>query len=165
MRTAAIVRFGGEPLTIRLLHALLVALGPCRFPPSSSIAPHPILVAGWIGLFITSLNLIPGGQLDGGHILYAFSPRVHKVFTNLLPFVLFLAGAVYWVGWILWGTFLLIPAMRHPRVPVETSLSRGRIVLGVIGIVIFLLTFTPTPFYDSSLLHFMHIDPFSTTPR
>ncbi len=162
--SAAIVRFGGEPLTIRLLHALLSHWDP-KIPSFEQIAPHPILVAGWIGLFITSLNLIPGGQLDGGHILYAFSPRVHKVFTNLLPFVLFLAGAVYWVGWILWGTFLLIPAMRHPRVPVETSLSRGRIVLGVIGIVIFLLTFTPTPFYDSSLLHFMHIDPFSTTPR
>jgi len=120
-------------------------------------------VAGWIGLFITSLNLIPGGQLDGGHILYAISPRVHKVFTAMLPFVLFLAGAVYWVGWILWGVLLMIPAMRHPNVPSEPGLKRGRLVLGVIGIVIFLLTFTPTPFYDSSLMHFLSIDPFRTT--
>ena len=79
-----------------------------------------MLVAGWIGLFITSLNLIPGGQLDGGHILYAISPARPQGVHQFLPFVLFLAGAVYWVGWILWGIFLMIPAMRHPRVPVET---------------------------------------------
>jgi membrane-associated protease RseP (regulator of RpoE activity) len=160
--SAAIVRFGGEPLTIRLLHALLVRSDP-SIPSFDQIAPHPVLVAGWIGLFITSLNLIPGGQLDGGHILYAISPRVHKVFTAMLPFVLFLAGAVYWVGWILWGVLLMIPAMRHPNVPSEPGLKRGRLVLGVIGIVIFLLTFTPTPFYDSSLMHFLSIDPFRTT--
>ncbi|HEV2483942.1 MAG TPA: site-2 protease family protein [Terracidiphilus sp.] len=160
----ALVVFGSEPLTIRFLHALLVQWNPSA-PSFDHIAPHPVLVAGWIGLFITSLNLIPGGQLDGGHILYAISPRAHKIFTNLLPFVLFLAGTVFWVGWILWGSFLLIPAMRHPQVPVDTSLSRGRIVLGAIGLIIFLVTFTPTPFYDNSLMYFLHIDPFSTTPH
>jgi membrane-associated protease RseP (regulator of RpoE activity) len=158
---AAIVRFGGEPLTIRLLHALLVHWDP-SIPSFDRIAPHPVLVAGWIGLFITSLNLIPGGQLDGGHILYALSPRLHRVMTNLLPFLLFIAGAIFWVGWILWGLFLMIPAMRHPKVPIESGLSRGRFILGIVGILIFLLTFTPTPFYDSSLMHVFHIDPFST---
>ena len=107
------------------------------------------------------MNLLPGGQLDGGHILYAISPRAHKIFTNSLPFVLFVAGAVYWMGWILWGIFLLIPAMRHPRVTEEARLSRGRLVMGVVGIVIFLLTFTPTPFYDNSLMRLMNIDSFS----
>jgi membrane-associated protease RseP (regulator of RpoE activity) len=160
----AIVRFGGEPLTIRMLHALLVHWDP-QIPPFDLITPHPVLVAGWIGLFITSLNLIPGGQLDGGHILYALSPRVHRAVTDFLPLVLFVAGAVFWVGWILWGIFLMIPAMRHPKVPVETRLSRGRLVLGIIGIAIFLLTFTPTPFYDNSLMHFMHMDPFSAASQ
>jgi membrane-associated protease RseP (regulator of RpoE activity) len=159
----AIVRFGGEPLTIRLLHALLVRWDP-SIPSFDHIAPHPILVAGWIGLFITSLNLIPGGQLDGGHVLYAISPRIHRVFTNFLPFVLFLAGTVYWVGWILWGLFLMIPAMRHPNVPTNPGLKPGRIALGVVALVIFLLTFTVTPFYDNSLMHFLHIDPFCSTP-
>jgi membrane-associated protease RseP (regulator of RpoE activity) len=161
---AAIVRFGGEPLTIRFLHSLLVQWDPL-IPSFDQIAPHPVLVAGWIGLFITSLNLIPGGQLDGGHILYAISPRLHRLFTNFLPFVLFIAGAVFWIGWILWGIFLMIPAMRHPRVPIESGLHRGRLVLGVIGIVVFLLSFTPTPFYNSSLMHFLPAGPFSTTPR
>jgi membrane-associated protease RseP (regulator of RpoE activity) len=131
-------------------------------PSFDRIAPHPVLVAGWIGLFITSLNLIPGGQLDGGHILYALSPRLHRVMTNLLPFLLLIAGAIFWVGWILWGLFLMIPAMRHPKVPIESGLSRSRFILGIVGILIFLLTFTATPFYDSSLMHVFHIDPFST---
>lgn len=159
----AIVVFGSEPLSIRLIHALLVEWDPST-PSFSQIAPHPVLVAGWIGLFITSLNLIPGGQLDGGHILYAVSPRVHKVFTNILPIVLFVMGAVYWVGWILWGLFLMIPAMRHPRVPVAPELSRGRLVLAWVGLAIFLLTFTPTPFQNNSLMHFFHPDPFRTVP-
>jgi len=158
---AAIVRFSGGPLTIRLLHALLVHWDP-SIPSFDRIAPHPVLVAGWIGLFITSLNLIPGGQLDGGHILYALSPRLHRVMTNLLPFLLLIAGAIFWVGWILWGLFLMIPAMRHPKVPIESGLSRSRFILGIVGILIFLLTFTATPFYDSSLMHVFHIDPFST---
>jgi multisubunit Na+/H+ antiporter MnhB subunit len=78
--------------------------------------------------------------------------------------VLFIAGTIFWVGWILWGLFLLIPAMRHPRVPEETELSRGRVVLGVIGLAIFVLTFTTTPFADNSLMHFFNIDPFRTAP-
>jgi membrane-associated protease RseP (regulator of RpoE activity) len=159
----AIVRFGGEPLTIRLLHALLVQWDPST-PSFNHIAPHPVLVAGWIGLFITSLNLIPAGQLDGGHILYAMSPKAHKLVTNFLPILLFIMGTLYWVGWLLWGLFLMIPAMRHPKVPTAPALSRGRLVLGWIGLLLFLLTFSPTPFYDNSLMHFFHIDPFRSAP-
>jgi membrane-associated protease RseP (regulator of RpoE activity) len=148
----AVIRFGGEPLTVHLLHALM-AHGNPTLPAFHQISPHPVLVAGWIGLFITSLNLIPGGQLDGGHILYALSPRLHRLFTNLLPPVLFIAGIFCWVGWILWGILLLIPAMRHPTVPIHPSLSRARLVLGLVGIAIFLLTFTPAPFSDNSLIN------------
>jgi membrane-associated protease RseP (regulator of RpoE activity) len=158
----ALVRFGGEPLTIRLLHHLLVQWDP-TIPSFDDIAPHPILVAGWIGLFITSLNLIPGGQLDGGHILYAISPRLNRWATKLLPFVLFLAGAVFWMGWMLWGVFMLLPVMRHPKVPAEEPLSRSRLLLGLVGLAILLLTFTPVPFSDGSLMHLLHIDPFKVT--
>jgi len=158
---AAIVRFGGEPLTIRLIHDLLQRWDP-SIPAFEHIAPHPVLIAGWIGLFITSLNLIPAGQLDGGHILYAVSPRVHRYATKLLPFVLFLAGAMFWVGWLLWGAFLLIPAMRHPKVTADPPLKQGRLLLGMIAVLLLLLTITPTPFYDNSLMHFLHADPWRT---
>jgi membrane-associated protease RseP (regulator of RpoE activity) len=150
----AIVRFGGEPITIRLIHALLARWDPST-PSFDNIAPHPVLVAGWIGLFITSLNLIPAGQLDGGHILYAVSPRAHKVLTRLLPVALLVMGVVFWVGWLLWGLLLLMPALRHPKVATVPQLSRGRMALAAAGLMIFLLTFTPTPFLNSSLLHFL----------
>jgi membrane-associated protease RseP (regulator of RpoE activity) len=150
----AIVVFGKEPFTIRALHALL-AHSNRAIPSFDHMALHPVLIAGWIGLFITSLNLIPGGQLDGGHLLYAISPRAHSIVTKVLPFVLILAGVFYWVGWILWGILLLIPAMRHPRVPAETKLSSGRLALGIVGLAIFLLTFTPTPFEGNSLLQLL----------
>jgi membrane-associated protease RseP (regulator of RpoE activity) len=148
------IPFGSEPLTIRLIHRLLLHWSP-GLPSFDHGAPHPVLVAGWIGLFITSLNLLPGGQLDGGHILYSISPQVHRVVTKVLPFALFAAGLFLWVGWILWGAFLLIPALRHPHVPPEAQLTRGRIALGLLGLAIFLLTFTPTPFYDNSLLQLL----------
>jgi membrane-associated protease RseP (regulator of RpoE activity) len=151
---AAIVRFG-EPLTIRLIHDILQRWNP-SIPSFDHIAPHPILIAGWIGLFITSLNLIPAGQLDGGHILYSVSPRLHHYVTRLLPYVLFLAGVRFWVGWLLWGAFLMLPSMRHPKVPIEPRLKLGRLVLAGIGALIFALTFTPTPFYNNSLMHFLH---------
>jgi membrane-associated protease RseP (regulator of RpoE activity) len=156
----SIIRFGGDPLTIRLLRHVIAHWNP-SVPSFNQASPHPILVAGWIGLFITALNLIPGGQLDGGHILYALSPRLHRFMTNLLPFLLFLAGTIYWVGWLFWGIFLLIPALRHPKIPIDAGLSRGRVLLGVLGLVIFVLTFTPTPFYDNSLLQLLNIDPFT----
>jgi hypothetical protein len=154
-----IVSFGGEPLTIRFVHALVARWNPAT-PSFEHIAPHPVLVAGWIGLFITSLNLIPGGQLDGGHILYAVSPRAHRIVTRILPFALLLAGAVFWVGWILWALFLLVPAMRHPQVPHDPVLTRGRFVFGAIGLAIFVLTFTAMPFSGNSLLHFFGFHPF-----
>ncbi len=150
-----IARFGGQPLTIRAIHHLLLHWNP-SLPVFDRIAPHPILIAGWIGLFVTALNLIPGGQLDGGHILFAISPRLHRLGTRILPFVLILGGLFYWAGWALWGLILLIPAMRHPRVPAETPLSPARIALGILGLALLLLTLTPTPFYDSSLLHLLH---------
>lgn len=156
----SVIRFGGDPLTIRLLRHVLAHWNPA-VPSFNQASPHPILVAGWIGLFITALNLIPGGQLDGGHILYALSPRIHRLMTNILPFLLFLAGTIYWVGWLFWGVFLLIPALRHPKVPVEPPLSPGRAVLGLLGLAVFVLTFTPTPFYDNSLLQLLNIAPFA----
>jgi len=151
---AAIVRFGGEPLTIRIIHGLLQWWDP-SIPSFEHLAPHPILIAGWVGLFITSLNLIPAGQLDGGHILYAVSPRLHRHATKLLPFALLVAGAMFWVGWLLWGVFLLLPAMRHPKVPADPPLREGRLLLAAIAAVILLLTITPTPFYGNSLMHFL----------
>ena len=146
----------GVPLTVQVIHDVMQHWDP-SIPSLDHIAPHPILVAGWLGLFITSLNLIPAGQLDGGHILYAVSPRLHRYATKLLPFVLFLAGAMFWIGWLLWGVFLLLPAMRHPKVAADPPLKEGRLVLVVIAAMILLMTIAKAPFHGSSLMHFLDV--------
>jgi membrane-associated protease RseP (regulator of RpoE activity) len=153
-RPHELVSFGNS-LTLNLLHGALARIYPAT--PTFALANrHPALIAGWVGLFITSLNLIPAGQLDGGHILYAISPRLHRSFTYILPFVLFLFGLCFWVGWLLWGLILFIPAMRHPRVPIDQPLDPKRLVLSVLTLVVFILTFSATPFSGNSILHYLH---------
>lgn len=151
----SIIQFGGEPVSLHLVHVLVAHWRPA-IPSFDHITPHPILLAGWIGLLITALNLIPGGQLDGGHILHAISPRIHRISTLILPVALVLAGIYYWAGWILWGLILLLPAMRRRRPPIDTTLSPSRVLLAITGLAIFLLTFTPTPFHGNSLIDFIH---------
>jgi len=106
-------------------------------------------------LFITSLNLIPAGQLDGGHILYAISRRWHRRVTIAVPVLLLVAGIVFWVGWFLWGAILLIPAMRHPYVPQLPELNSKRAAYGWVGLLMLALTFLPAPFADAGLLAYL----------
>jgi membrane-associated protease RseP (regulator of RpoE activity) len=145
----SIITFG-EPLTIRLLASALHA------PDFHSTLYHPVLIAGWIGLFVTALNLIPGGQLDGGHLLYALSPALHRWSTRLLPVALILLGIFVWIGWALWGSLLLIPAMRrHPSIPSPGLLGRSRILACLLSLAVFFLTFAPEPFLGNSLLKYI----------
>lgn len=150
----ALVAFG-KPLTLGIVSAALSQLHPGT--PSFDLATrHPVLIAGWIGLFITSLNLIPGGQLDGGHILYALSARWHRIVTRILPLALLACGFFFWVGWLLWGLILLIPAMRHPYVPVDQPLGAKRILLCGLALAVFALTFSAEPFAGSSIQSYLH---------
>lgn len=144
------------PLGLSLAHSLLRHFHPSLPPLDASLNPHPVLVAAWIGLFITSVNLIPAGQLDGGHILYALSPRLHRWATDAITFLLFFAGTMLWIGWLVWGCFLLVSNLRHPRVPADPPLVGWRPWLALAGFALFLLTFTPQPFAAGSLMHYLH---------
>ncbi len=146
----ALVQFH-QPLTIALLDRLLAAWLP-GVPALNSLLPHPILIASWVGLFVTSLNLIPAGQLDGGHILYAVSPRWHRRMTIAVPVVLLLMGITLWTGWILWGVILLLPAMRHPHVPYFPVMPYNHRWLCVVALILLVLTFLPAPFAGTSVL-------------
>jgi len=148
----ALIGFG-EPLTLRLLHAALRHLHPAT-PSFELAARHPVLIAGWIGLFITALNLIPGGQLDGGHILYAIWPATYRKLRYAVPLTLIACGIFFWIGWTLWGLLLLIPVMRHPHVHESPGLDRKRMALGAIALAIFTLTFSAAPFTGSSVIHY-----------
>ncbi|HTJ29374.1 MAG TPA: site-2 protease family protein [Acidobacteriaceae bacterium] len=140
----------GEPLTIHILAAILHA------PSFHHALYHPVLIAGWIGLFVTALNLIPGGQLDGGHLLYSLSPALHRWTTRLLPILLILLGVFLWIGWILWGAMLLLPILRrHPNIPASTPLGPTRILACLLSLVVFALTFAAEPFLSSSLLQYL----------
>jgi membrane-associated protease RseP (regulator of RpoE activity) len=134
----------GTPLLLRLLDAV--------FHPGASpeaLLLPPIGRAAWVGLFVTSLNLVPVAQLDGGHILRSLSPRIHRYSSILLPAVLILLGLVgFWDGWYIWGALLL--AMRFLRVaPIfdPATLDRRRRSGALLALLIFLLSFMLVPFY------------------
>lgn len=146
----------GVPLILPLLRAL----HPLGQPPHSYLAnPHPILIASWMGLLITALNLIPAGQLDGGHIAYAISPTFHRWSSRVVVATLFTLGIVQWAGWLLWGAILLAPAMRHPRVSDRSPLSPAARVLIPICLAVLLLCGTIQPFTGYSLLDILHALP------
>jgi membrane-associated protease RseP (regulator of RpoE activity) len=107
---------------------------------------HPVAVAGWVGLFVTAINLMPVGQLDGGHIAYAFMGRHQKKLSFAFIGVLGLMGAFLFVGWIIWALLLLAIGLRHPPVLDENGeIGIDRIMTSVVSLIIFIVTFTPVP--------------------
>jgi len=116
------------------------------FPAAASgdIYLHPVARAAWVGMFATAMNLLPIGQLDGGHILYSFFPRRHRTVSKLLCFLLLPLGK-FWFGWVVWGLVLLWLGRRHPVIYDSADLGGGRRRLGWIALAIFLLCFTFAP--------------------
>lgn len=133
----------GDSLLFSLLSRLILG----DIPDSYDILLHPIAFAGWIGFFVTALNLIPVGQLDGGHIAYAIMGEKHIHVSKILVFVLIILGVFLWEGWIIWGALLLILGLRHPPVLYwETPLDKNRRTVGWVTALIFIITFIPVPF-------------------
>ncbi len=131
----------GDPLLSRLLIALLRP-GVAR----TDLLLHPVGRAAWVGLFATALNLLPAGQLDGGHILYALASEKHRRITLLVALALVPLG-IFWWGWVFWGTLLLLIGFRHPPLLNRWEpLDRRRRVWAVIALVIFVLCFMAAPF-------------------
>ncbi len=116
-------------------------------PDTHDILLHPVAFAGWIGLFITSLNLIPIGQLDGGHIAFAVFGERHRYLSILFLVILVVLGIIYWQGWLIWAVLMLILGIKHPPVLYwESRLAGGRRSIGLISLLIFIVTFIPYPF-------------------
>lgn len=133
----------GEPLAMQALERL--AVGPVS--AAQAIALHPMAVAGWFGLFLTALNLLPVGQLDGGHLLYAASRRVHGALGA--PFAAALVGlGVFtpFAGWALWGLVLGAFLLRHPPLAEreERLAPRSRALVALCALA-FALSFCPAP--------------------
>jgi membrane-associated protease RseP (regulator of RpoE activity) len=120
--------------------------------PMQRILLHPTAVAAWAGMFATALNLLPGGQLDGGHIMYALGPRWHRYVSRFTIAVLIPMSVFYWTGWLLWALLLSVTGMRHPNVPMWPDISPRRRLLAWVAIAILILTFAPAPLQGYSLL-------------
>lgn len=116
-------------------------------PDEYDILLHPVAFAGWIGLFITSLNLLPIGQLDGGHISFAvFGERHRQISIFMVIFLMFL-GLFSWEGWALWSILMLIIGIKHPPVIYwEVPLEPKRSFISIMCLIIFIITFVPYPF-------------------
>lgn len=122
-----------------------------KFLPSGGedVFLHPVAMAAWVGLLVTGLNLIPAGQLDGGHILYALvgHQMARKVTWGMV--LLMLVMGFLWVGWFVWAALIaVLGRFRAPLLNEVTPLHRWQKVLAVVGIIIFFLVFTPVPFTE-----------------
>ncbi len=126
---------------------------------------HPVARAAWVGLFATALNLLPVGQLDGGHIIYAVAAEKHRRLSRTVTLALILIGLpgflqamqiielsdpnVSWPGWFVWGVLLLFLGVRHPTVlDPGAGLDSRRLWVAALGLLVFLLCFTPVPFHN-----------------
>lgn len=132
----------GVPAIERLMEWLV-------FPgrAAADISLHPVARAAWVGTLATALNLLPIGQLDGGHIVYSFTATRHKLLSRLFVAVLVPLGIFYWRTWLVWAALLFFFALRHPVIFDVTPLDRKRVGLGILAAVIFLLTFTVIPIH------------------
>jgi Peptidase family M50 len=130
----------GDPLILRLVEWLFFGTaGPAK------ILLHPIAVAAWVGLLATAVNLLPMGQLDGGHIVYALvGERGHRIVSTSVIGVLLLLGFVYWPWW-LWAVVAFFLLRRHGLVYDRAPLKRGRVMLAVLAVLIFALSFSVVP--------------------
>jgi membrane-associated protease RseP (regulator of RpoE activity) len=138
---------------------LLWILQKVIFPgvPAADIYLHPVARAAWIGILATALNLLPIGQLDGGHILYALVGDKHKLLSKIFIAALIPIGyrcwppyGFRWWPWWLWAVILFFLARRHPMIIDPSSLTPGRKWLALVALIVFMLCFTAAPVLEGA---------------
>jgi membrane-associated protease RseP (regulator of RpoE activity) len=141
----------GDPLLFTILEKLFIG----DIPQGSDIVLHELAFAGWVGLFVTALNLMPLGQLDGGHIAYAvFGRRSRIVFYGAAGGFAVL-GLFFFPAWLLPLVLILVFGFRHPPpTDEETELDEGRKWLAGLTLLVFVLSFVPVPLPDYGMTVF-----------
>jgi membrane-associated protease RseP (regulator of RpoE activity) len=143
-----VVNRPGEMIVLgdSLLFLTLTKIVVGSVPAGSDIYLHPVAFAGWIGFFVTSLNLIPVGQLDGGHIAYAILGERHEKLSRVLIGVLVVLGLFMFEGWLVWAVLLFFLGAKHPPILLpDVPLDPRRKAVGMVSFIIFILTFIPVP--------------------
>lgn len=149
----------GNTILFKLLEVVFTNPHIQFVPPMTEIYHYPFLCTGWFGLFVTAMNLLPVGQLDGGHMIYAMFGRTHRKVARAVFVVLLLLGissllplihidlVFGWLGWLIWALILLLVIrIDHPPVMDDTPLDGKRMAVGWLTILIFVVCFSPTPF-------------------
>ena len=131
----------GDSLVFRWLTRLALGVSPADV----TILLHPIALAGWFGLFITFLNLLPVGQLDGGHVVYALIGRRHRWVARCSLLVIIGLAFLGWQGWVMWAVLVTVLGLDHPPTIDDTPLDPRRRVAGWLTIALFVVTFMPVP--------------------
>lgn len=136
-----------DPLLMRIGHMSVLS------EPLSSFAQlGPIAFAGWVGCLITSINLLPIGQLDGGHILNALFPSKAKKISKGVLGMVFVYGLLTWKGWMVWATLLWFMKATEPVwVPAQTTLSIRALVVSVVTVCVFILCLMLEPIYSETI--------------
>ena len=148
----------GFPAIFFLVHSFVRHVRPdsaVSLLPLARVYLHPMAMAAWVGMYATALNLLPSGQLDGGHIVYALAPRAHRLVSWITVFVLILLGAKAYrynhenSSWWLWAgilTVMNVLGFRLEQAPEHPLLPRSRWVLALIAAIMLALTFKDSPF-------------------
>jgi len=137
----------GFSLGSSLLFSMMNWIVHGSMPDRANIILHPIAFSGWIGLLVTSLNLLPVGQLDGGHVAYAVIGPKQRIVARAVLIILVILGSTGWIGWLVWAVILIFMRMDHPPVIYDwIPHDPKRKVVGWLAILVFVMTFTPVPF-------------------
>jgi len=116
-------------------------------PPGYAVSLHPLALAAWFGLLVTGFNLLPAGQLDGGHIAYAVLGVRARWMTASVLLMLVALGWLYWPGWFIWAFFVALTGLRHPMPLNEiTGLNGWRRLGALLSVALLAVTLTPSPF-------------------
>jgi Zn-dependent protease len=140
--TIAVIPDGGM---IRINTSILFDLLQRMVPIPGDSQIHPMAFAGWVGILVTAINLLPAGQLDGGHVARGLLGNNAKYLSYGVIAALLVMGMFY-TGWLIFGFLILLLGLRHPAPLNDLSPIGGhRKIIGVFAIVLLLITFTPTP--------------------
>jgi membrane-associated protease RseP (regulator of RpoE activity) len=134
----------GAPLILHLLAPIFH-----HGANAANLLLHPVGRAAWVGLFATSLNLLPAAQLDGGHILRSVNQRAHRFSSILLPLLLIFLGFRFWPGWYIWAAMLIvIRFLRSLPIYNPEPLDSNRLASAFLSLLVFILSFMPAPFLE-----------------
>ncbi len=147
-KSAGGLELGNSLLFLGLSHLVLGV-----DPSTVNVNLNPIAFAGWLGLFVTTLNLLPVGQLDGGHVIYALFPRRHRTISVLFVISCFLMvlvplalGVSFWGGWLIWAFLSIFLGLGHPStIDRDTPLNPRRALAAWATVALFIVTFSPVP--------------------